>query len=311
MTTPTLRWRGRLTGLLACVAIGATAASAAAAGTAAAAAGSDHLAGDQRLVAGERLVSPNGQYVLVMQGDGNLVEYAPGNRPAWATGTAVRDSIVRLQGDGNLVVVAPGNRPVWSTGTEGNPEATLRVQDDGNIVLYAKGNRAIWSSRTQPGASASGQRIADLARGEAANAHRNVERGGANCNYYSGALGVGSSCAGSWRAQAWCADFARWVWAQAGVRVAGLTSGAASFASYGRANRTWRAGADARNARVGDALVYRLGGSYADDHVGLVVAVNGNGTLDVVSGNSSNRVRLERGINPVSAGVSGYTSPAR
>jgi len=43
------------------------------------------------------LVSPNGEFVLIMQGNGNLVEYAPGNRPVWATGTNRGGSIARMQ----------------------------------------------------------------------------------------------------------------------------------------------------------------------------------------------------------------------
>lgn len=204
-------------------------------------------------------------------------------------------------------MIAPGNRPVWSTRTEGNRAATLRMQNDGNVVVYAQGNRAIWASK-QP---ALGQRIADVARAEANNAQRNVERG-ANCNFYSGALGAGSPCANGWRAQAWCADFARWVWAQAGARTAGLNSGAASFAQFGRNNGTWRAGSSAVNARVGDAAVYHLNSAGTwSSHVALVVAVHGNGTIDLIGGNTSNKVLLLQKINPAAAGISGYASPVR
>ena len=115
-------------------------------GTAGAAAGADRLNPAEQLGPGERLVSPNGQYVLVMQGDGNLVEYAPGNRPVWASGTGRANSIARMQADGNLVVIAPGNVPVWSTGTSGNPGADVELQSDSNVVVYARGHAARWAS---------------------------------------------------------------------------------------------------------------------------------------------------------------------
>ncbi len=106
----------------------------------------DRLVVDEQLNAGQRLVSPNGQFVLLMQNNGNLVEYAADNRVLWATGTSTPDSILRVQDDGNVVVIAPGNRPVWATGTDGNPDVTLELQDDGNLVVYAQGHQAVWSN---------------------------------------------------------------------------------------------------------------------------------------------------------------------
>jgi hypothetical protein len=116
------------------------------AGTAVAAANTDRLNPGETLGANQRLVSPDGQYVLVMQGDGNLVEYAPGNRPIWATGTNRAGSGVEMQGDGNLVVYAPGHVPVWASGTGGVPNLHLEVQSDGNQVLYTSGHVARWAS---------------------------------------------------------------------------------------------------------------------------------------------------------------------
>ncbi len=106
----------------------------------------DRLLPNEQLGVDQRLVSPNGRFTLVMQKDGNLVEYAGGNRAVWASGTSTPQSIVRMQDDGNLVVIAPGNKPVWATGTEGNRNATLELQDDGNVVVYAQGHRAVWST---------------------------------------------------------------------------------------------------------------------------------------------------------------------
>jgi hypothetical protein len=119
------------------------------------------LASGEILGSGTQLVSPDGSHVLRMQSDGNLVVYAPGNRPIWASGTNGRiGSIVRMQSDGNLVVYAPGNVAVWNSGTHGNPGSVLRMQSDGNLVVYAPGNRPIWASKSvAPPQSTVGGRI--------------------------------------------------------------------------------------------------------------------------------------------------------
>ncbi|MEW2119940.1 hypothetical protein AB0945_33110 [Streptomyces sp. NPDC005474] len=100
----------------------------------------------QRLNPGDRLASPNGLNVLIMQTDGNLVEYIPGGRSVWATGTRTANSVLFMQGDGNLVVVAPGNRPVWASGTGGRTGSVLELQDDRNLVVYAPGHVAVWAN---------------------------------------------------------------------------------------------------------------------------------------------------------------------
>jgi cell wall-associated NlpC family hydrolase len=110
-------------------------------------AGSSTLGQNESLAPGQRLVSPDGSHVLAMQGDGNLVIYAPGNRAIWASNTGVANSILLMQGDGNAVVVAPGNRAVWATGTSDNNGATLELQNDGNLVVYAQGHIARWASK--------------------------------------------------------------------------------------------------------------------------------------------------------------------
>lgn len=100
----------------------------------------------ERLNPGEALTSANGRYILVMQGDGNLVEYDAG-RPTWASGTNRPGSDFEAQTDGNFVVYAPGHVPVWATGTN-RSGATLTLQDDRNVVIYAPGSTAVWASNT-------------------------------------------------------------------------------------------------------------------------------------------------------------------
>lgn len=122
---------------------------------------------NEQLNPGQRLITPNG-IALAMQGDGNLVEYAPGNRPVWASNTNRPGSVLRMQNDGNLVIIAPGNIPVWNTRTNGNPGADLELQNDGNAVVYASGHITKWANGVQV-TSPSGQSTQTLAQQIVAN----------------------------------------------------------------------------------------------------------------------------------------------
>jgi hypothetical protein len=86
----------------------------------------------------------------------------------------------------------------------------------------------------------------------------------------------------------WCADFAKWVWAQSGVTsdLGVLTAAAASFYTWG-ADHGESMPEDATDPAVGDAVVFypdtAPNGSYAD-HVGIVTGVNANGTVNLANG---------------------------
>lgn len=118
--------------------------------------------------------SPNGQAVLRMQCDGNLVLIFPGNRPVWSSGTGGQaDAVAKMQGDGNLVVYSRGNVPRWSSNTGGNSGAVLVLQDDGNLVVVAPGNRPVWSTQTSlttPSSSSPAARVIELTNSERARA---------------------------------------------------------------------------------------------------------------------------------------------
>ena len=123
-----------------------------AAPSASAAAGSDTLSGqsNESLRAGQTgqdtLWSQSHAYRLVMQTDGNLVEYGPSGAP-WSTNTAGSGANrVIMQSDGNIVLYTASGVPVFATGTSG-PSARLVVQNDGNIVEYA--GPAVWASQNR------------------------------------------------------------------------------------------------------------------------------------------------------------------
>lgn len=112
--------------------------------------------GTGRLGANQAVVSPNGRYVTVFQGDGNLVAYdmLGGMKALWSSGTQGRGAggFAAMQGDGNLVVYDAGGRALWASGTEGrgvDRGFSLAMQDDGNLVVYdSQGSKALWSTLT-------------------------------------------------------------------------------------------------------------------------------------------------------------------
>ena len=102
-----------------------------------------------------------------------------------------------------------------------------------------------------------------------------------------GGTGYASSCTGNGgQPEYWCADFAEWVWSNAGVQnTAGLTPAAHSFYSYGVTN-----GLLSSTPALGDVVVFSntAGDTTTDSggihHVAIVSAVNADGTIQTISG---------------------------
>lgn len=93
----------------------------------------------------QRVWTNNGRYFVVMQADGNLVEYGPGGA-MWASNTSGTPAPwAVMQADGNFVVYSGAGNPVFNTGT-GFGGTTLAVQDDGNLVEYAPTYGPVWAS---------------------------------------------------------------------------------------------------------------------------------------------------------------------
>lgn len=135
-------------------------------------------------------------------------------------------------------------------------------------------------------ANADGTSIANIALGELSNASTGNPENPTNsgCNKYTGALfGPSGGCPGAFGNHgsygwAWCADFATWVWKQAGVDIGGLNSAVKSFSAYGSNHGTYHAYGSGYVPQPGDAAIYN------NAHVGIVVS-SGKATPDVVSGN--------------------------
>jgi len=107
----------------------------------------------------------------------------------------------------------------------------------------------------------------------------NVGKGACSANS-AGGDAFDSSCTGNGGLpEFWCADFARWVWAEAGADTSGLTAAAGSFYVYGQNNNTLHG-----TPAVGDAVVFDYAGGGVADHVAIVIQVNGDGSIETVSG---------------------------
>ncbi len=97
------------------------------------------------LQGGESRWSPNGQYRLAMQTDGNLVLYQ-GSQWVWKTTTNGNPGAwAVMQVEGNLVVYSASGQALWATPTADRPGSELYVQDDGNLVLYDGNGHEAWN----------------------------------------------------------------------------------------------------------------------------------------------------------------------
>ena len=106
--------------------------------------------------------------------------------------------------------------------------------------------------------------------------------------------------------EAWCSDFAKWVWQQAGVTadMNTLNAGSDSFYDWGLGQGESMP-VDGGTPAAGDAVVFFPPGpitptTYAD-HVGIVTAVNPDGTVNLVNGDflgtSNVSVQYDTGIS--------------
>jgi surface antigen len=91
-------------------------------------------------------------FQLVMQTDGNLVEYDSAGQPLWASETSGHPgAYAALQAsDGNLVVYPQAGSYLWSAFVPKSPGDRLCIQDDGNLVVYSAWpvNAPLWATMT-------------------------------------------------------------------------------------------------------------------------------------------------------------------
>ncbi len=112
----------------------------------------DRLNKGQKLYRNEYLISKNKQYVLVMQGDGNLVHKAvwqPGSDVNWNAHTDNEGVRTVMQGDGNLCVYDHDNDCVWDSETDGKGLYVV-VENGGRCRVYGKNNHKEWETPQAP-----------------------------------------------------------------------------------------------------------------------------------------------------------------
>jgi DNA-binding beta-propeller fold protein YncE len=121
----------------------------------------------------------------------------------------------------------------------------------------------------------------------------NLGKGAGSCstaNNSANSLGGSqfeSSCTGYHGSpEYWCADFVNWVWQNANggsINVSGLNASAGSFYLYGSDHGTLHTSASYQ-PQAGDAIVYDYDGAGGADHVGLIISVNSDGTIETLNG---------------------------
>lgn len=148
------------------------------------------------------------------------------------------------------------------------------------------------------------------------------------CNKYSAYWYAGTDdCGNDNRSEEWCADFAAWVWKQAGALVdyqlapGYLNGNTASFYVWGVDHGTWHPVGSGYTPQPGDVAVYGLNTAEVTAvHVAIVTAATGDDAApDVVNGDGDRTgfSVVEAGQNQADADVkgkgaplSGYVSPS-
>jgi hypothetical protein len=148
------------------------------------------------------------------------------------------------------------------------------------------------------------------------------------CNRFSAYWDAGiDDCGNGNLDEEWCADFAAWVWKQAGAEVTYqlapgfLNSQSASFYVWGVDHHTWHPVGSHYTPQPGDVAVYGLDlSSVTADHVAIVTAATSNvDAPDVINGDGDRTgfSVVEVGNRQVFADVhgkggrlSGYVSPS-
>jgi hypothetical protein len=111
--------------------------------------GTDHLSTNGILYPNRYILSSDSRFVLVLQGDGNLVEYGPGWQVMWSSNTAgTSPGYAMLQNDGNFVLRSASGTVEWQTNTGSSGAVKAVLQTDGNFVMYNSSNTSVYSSST-------------------------------------------------------------------------------------------------------------------------------------------------------------------
>ena len=192
------------------------------------------------------------------------------------------------------------------------------------IVVIGAAVLVVRQIRRGPPLSPLRARIVSIAQGQVG---YRTDPSNTYCNKFSAYWYAGvDDCGNDNLDEEWCADFAAWVWKQAGADVAyqlapGYLNGdSASFYVWGTDHGTWHAVGSGYTPQPGDVAVYGLDTSAVTAvHVAIVTAATGNDAApDVVNGDGDRTGYsvVEVGDNQAfadakqkDASLSGYVSP--
>ena len=144
-----------------------------------------------------------------------------------------------------------------------------------------------------PANSASAEAIIRRARGEMGVAE---DPRGSNRTKYGTWYGMNG--------QPWCAIFVSWVFFQEGMPLSFSTQKGFSYTPSGVAGFKSRGQWKTSSPRPGDVVFFNFGGGRVN-HVGIVESVNGDGSVNTIEGNSSDRVSPRRQRSE----IAGYGRP--
>jgi hypothetical protein len=148
------------------------------------------------------------------------------------------------------------------------------------------------------------------------------------CNRYSAYWYAGSAVCGNGNlSEEWCADFAAWVWKQAGAEVVYelapnyLNSDSASFYLWGLTHGTWHPVNSHYQPQPGDVAVYGLNvTAVTAEHVAIVTSatahdnapdvINGDGDRTGFSVVETGTDQAYADVKGHGASLSGYVSPS-
>ena len=131
---------------------------------------------------GDSLTSRNGQFQLIMQGDGNLVEYGIGRKVLWASSTTrAPGSSAVVNPDGRITIVQNG-KLIARWGVAGRVGKQLQIGADGAITSLDTSGGIVWQAATFQDQVAAGSLIASgtVLRSDASNARRLTMQGDGN-----------------------------------------------------------------------------------------------------------------------------------
>lgn len=221
-------------------------------------------------------------------------------------------------------VIPYGRRPSAKGGGRRRLCIAIGIAGGMAIVALDPGIVGLGHASAAPELTALESRIVSLAESQVG---YRTDPANSYCNRFSAYWQSGrTDCGNANLDEQWCADFAAWVWRQAGAQFTyeyengDINSSSASFYEWGVAHATWHAYGSSYTPRPGDVAVYGLNrDTRVADHVAIVVSsgpgeaapdvVNGDGdrtAFSVVEGGSN---QLFADTGPDRARLSGFVSP--